>query len=168
MDALRAILDGHLPCPAVIVRPYGELVAANRAFGALTAGAATRLLQPPVNVPRLLLHPEGLAGRVINLAEWGRHIIESLRAHAVRSPTPQLVEFLRELEGYVPPMKTEGDHLGFAVPLRLRSDEGELRLLTTLTSFATAIDIALAELRLEAFLPADEATASALRRAGPK
>jgi hypothetical protein len=55
------------------------------------------------------------------------------------------------------------DHLGFAVPLRLRCDEGELRLITTLTSFATATDITLAELHLEAFLPADEATAEILR-----
>jgi hypothetical protein len=54
-------------------------------------------------------------------------------------------------------------HLGFAVPLRLRSDEGELHFVTTLTSFATAVDVTLAELQLEAFLPADDATARILR-----
>nr|WP_280245185.1 hypothetical protein [Nocardia abscessus] len=55
------------------------------------------------------------------------------------------------------------EHLGFAVPLRLRRDEGELRLITTLTSFATAVDVTLAELQLEAFLPGDEQTARILR-----
>ncbi len=53
-------------------------------------------------------------------------------------------------------------HLGFAVPLRLRSSDGELRLITTLAHFGTAVDVTVSELRLEAFLPADETTASAL------
>ena len=37
--------------------------------------------------------------------------------------------------------------------------------MTTVTSFATAVDVTLAELKLEAFLPADPATAEALSRA---
>jgi transcriptional regulator with XRE-family HTH domain len=162
--ALELILEGHLPYPAVIVRPYGELVAANGAFDVLTAGAAPELLEPPINVLRLALHPDGTARRVENLADWGRHIIESLRAHLLRSPDPRLDEFLAELEGYVPATPPGPDHLGFAVPLRLRCDEGELRLITTLTSFATAVDVTLAELHLEAFLPADDATAQILQR----
>ena len=69
-----------------------------------------------------------------------------------------------ELEGYLPPLTTAPDVLGFAVPLELESRDGHLRLITTLTSFATATDITLAELELEAFLPADEATADVLRK----
>ena len=44
------------------------------------------------------------------------------------------------------------------------SADGDLRLITTLTSFATAADVTLAELHLEAVLPADEPTAEILRR----
>ena len=162
MTALKHILDGHLPCPAVIVRPYGELVASNRAFGILTAGASKTLLQPPINVLRLALHPQGLAKRVRNLAEWGRHIIDSLRIHAEQGPDKRLDDFMRELSGYVPTSKLGPDHLGFAVPLQLETELGELRLLSTLTSFATAVDVALSELRLEAFLPADDASSDLL------
>ena len=54
---------------------------------------------------------------------------------------------------------------GSPLPLRLRCDEGELRLITTLTSFATAVDVTLAEMQLEAFLPADQWSADYLRRA---
>jgi hypothetical protein len=54
------------------------------------------------------------------------------------------------------------EHVGFAVPLRLRTSGEELRLITTLTSFVTATDISLAELRLEALLPADEESAGTL------
>lgn len=162
-EALENILDGHLPYPAVVVSRYGEVVAANSAISVLTEGASAELLKPPVNMLRLALHPDGLARRVENLADWGRHITESLRAKALRSPDPRLDEFIAELEGYLPVSVPNADHLGFAVPLRLRGDQGELRLLTTLTSFATAVDVTLAELHLEAFLPADEATAAILR-----
>jgi transcriptional regulator with XRE-family HTH domain len=164
-DALDRILDGHMPYPAVVVRPYGELVAANPAFAVLTEGTAPELLRPPVNVLRLALHPHGMAPRVENLAEWGRHITGSLRDELRRSPAPRLEELVAELDGYLPPTEPQADHLGFAVPLRLRAADGELRLITTLTSFATAVDVTLSELRLEAFLPADEATARILREA---
>ena len=95
--------------------------------------------------------------------EWGRHITEHLRALLVRSPDPALEELLAELESYLPPLPAEADVLGFSVPLELASADGDLRLITTITSFATATDITLAELQLEAFLPADEATADVLR-----
>ncbi|NUR92334.1 MAG: helix-turn-helix transcriptional regulator [Nonomuraea sp.] len=163
-EALVTVLDGHLPYPAVVVRSYGELVAANAALGVLTEGAAPFLLEPPVNVLRLALHPQGMAARVANLAEWGRHITTSLRNQAWRSPEAEPEGFIAELEGYLPELETPGSSLGFAVPLRLRVAEGELRLITTLTSFATAVDVTLAELRLEAFLPADETTAKILRQ----
>ncbi|MFF3873557.1 helix-turn-helix domain-containing protein [Streptomyces sp. NPDC001978] len=163
-EALDGILEGHLPYPAVVAGPCGELVAANAALEVLTEGAAAALLEPPVNLLRLALHPRGMAPRVVNLGAWGRHIVESLRARAVRSPDPELDALAAELRGYLPPYAPDDDdYLGFAVPLRLRCAEGELRLLTTLTSFATAVDVTLAELHLEAFLPADAESARILR-----
>jgi transcriptional regulator with XRE-family HTH domain len=163
--ALDRVLVGHLPFPAIVVRPHGELVAANAAFSVLTAGAATELLRPPVNVLRLALHPDGPASRVVNLAEWGRHIIQSLQSATDRSPDPAATELMTEIERYLPPLPTGSDHLGFAVPLRLRTDDGELRLITTRTSFATAVDVTLAELELEAFLPADDESTELLASA---
>jgi transcriptional regulator with XRE-family HTH domain len=162
-DALGTVLEGHMPYPAVVVRPHGEVVAANDAVQVLFEGAAGWLLEPPVNVLRLAVHPEGMGPRVENLAEWGRHIIDSLRGRLARSPDPRLDDFLAELEEYVPAASPGPDHLGFAVPLQLRCPEGELRLITTLTSFATAVDVTLAELHLEAFLPADARSAEILR-----
>lgn len=166
-DALDGILVGHMPYPAVVAGRAGELVAANAAADeVLAAGAAPELLRPPVNLLRLAVHSDGMGCRVENLPEWGRHIIENVRAQALRSPDHRLDELLDELESHVPPMAPGSDHIGFAVPLRLRCDEGELRLITTLTSFATAVDVTLAELHLEAFLPADNATARILHERG--
>ncbi len=164
-EALDRILEGHMPYPAVVVRPYGELVAANAAIDVLTQGADPDLLVPPVNVLRLALHPGGMGRRVENLAEWGRHVVESLRARSLQGADARLDEFVAELESYVPAFAPGPDHIGFAVPLRLRCGQDELRLVTTLTSFATAVDVTLSELQLEAFLPADEETAEILRRA---
>jgi hypothetical protein len=73
-------------------------------------------------------------------------------------------DLLAELESYLPPPPEEPSVLGFAVPLELASADGDLRLITTITSFATAADVTLAELQPEAFLPADERTAEVLGR----
>jgi transcriptional regulator with XRE-family HTH domain len=162
-QALDTILDGHMPYPAMVVRQYGTFVAANRAFDVFNEGVDPALLAAPANMFRHALHPNGLAPRVRNLPEWGRHITEHLRALLRRSPDPALEALLVELEGYLPPA-TGADVLGFAVPLELASVHGDLRLITTITSFATAADVTLAELHLEAFLPADEGTAEVLRR----
>ena len=165
-EALDTILDGHLPYPAIVVRPHGILVIANRAFELFHEGVDPALLEPPVNVFRLALHPDGNAPRVRNLPEWGRHITEHQRTQLARSPDPSLEALLTELEGYLPPLPPQPDVLGFSVPLVMGTSHGDVRLITTLTSFATAADVTLAELHLEAFLPADEATAEVFRRWG--
>lgn len=161
--ALRSVLDGHLPYPAVIVDRHGTLIDANAAFDLFLEACPPELLRPPLNVRRLALHPEGLAKRVLNLPEWGRHVTEAMRNRLRISPDLEMEDLLAELDAYLPPAAPSPGYLGFAVPLRLRSEAGDLCLITTLTSFATATDISLAELHLEAFLPADELTASYLR-----
>ncbi|WP_030927024.1 helix-turn-helix domain-containing protein [Streptomyces sp. NRRL S-646] len=154
--AIDHILRGHLPYPAVVVDRGGDLVAANAAFDLITEGASPDLVGPGKNVYRLALHPDGLAPRIRNLAEWARHILAALG---------RLPELRAELACHVPDLQPSDAQLGFAVPLRLASSYGELHLMTTVTTFATAVDVTLAELRLEAFLPADPATAEALSAA---
>src|SRR3712207_7983685 len=75
-DALDAVLRGHEPYPAVVVDRHWGMVAGNRAVALLTDGVAPGLLEPPVNVLRLSLHPDGIAPRIANLAEWrGRFLV---------------------------------------------------------------------------------------------
>jgi MmyB-like transcription regulator ligand binding domain len=157
----------------VIVDRHGDLVEANEMFWVLTDGVAPRLRTPPVSVARLLLHPQGMAPRIVNLDEWAWHVMDHLHQETARNPDDRLEELVTELEGLVPsrPRHPGPGYLGLAVPLRLSSGDGELQLLTTLTHFGTAADITVAELRMEAFLPADEATASILadlRRTAPR
>jgi transcriptional regulator with XRE-family HTH domain len=165
--ALHAILAGHGPYPAVVVGRTGELIATNAAFDRLVSHAPNELRMPGANAYRLALHPDGLGGRIVNLAEWGRHVLERIDQSIARDPHPALTSLRAELAGYLPPGALAGEHLGFAVPAQIRSPHGELRLITTVTSFATATDVTLAELKLEAFLPADANTATALSTAAP-
>src|SRR3954453_17563528 len=77
--ALDKILAGHEPFPAVIVDRGWNLVAANQpALAVLTEGVAPHLLAPPVNALRVTLHPDGLAPRITNLAEWSGHLLSRL------------------------------------------------------------------------------------------
>ncbi|WNI26574.1 helix-turn-helix domain-containing protein [Streptomyces sp. ITFR-16] len=155
--AIGHVLDGHLPYPALVVDRNGDLVAANEALAVITEGAAPELVGLGKNVYRLALHPDGLAPRIRNLGAWAHHILARLADRDV---------LRAELASYVPgPDRSASAALGFAVPLQLETSYGELRLMTTVTTFATAVDVTLAELKLEAFLPADAATAEALRTA---
>jgi transcriptional regulator with XRE-family HTH domain len=160
--ALEHVLEGHMPYPAVLTDRNADLVAANGAADALWAGAAPWLLEAPVNLARVLLHPDGVASRIGNLTEWGWHVIDGLARKADRDGNRALEAMIAELAEYVParPQHLPPGHLGFAVPLRLRTGEQELALLTTLAHFATAIDVEVAELTLEAFLPGDAVTAA--------
>ena len=164
-EAIDRLLRGHEPYPAVVVDRHWGLVAANRAVPLLTAGAADHLLEPPVNVLRLSLHPEGMAPRIVNLGEWRAHLLDRLGRQAVVSGDPALFALHDELAGYpggAPGHVPDFEVGGIAVPLRLRVDDSELAFISTATTFGTATDVTVAELAIESFFPADERTARAL------
>ena len=128
-------------------------------------GVAPHLLAPPANVLRVSLHPEGMAPRIVNLGEWRAHLLDRLGRQAVVSGDRALFALHEELAGY------PGGEIGhvpdleagtIAVPLRLRTDDGELAFISTATTFGTATDVTVSELAIESFFPADDATARAL------
>jgi transcriptional regulator with XRE-family HTH domain len=167
--AVELVLTGHEPFPAVAVDRHWTLISANAAVAPLLDGVSPGLLAPPVNVMRLALHPDGLAPRIENLAEWRAHLLERLRQQVLASADPVLEALLEELEAY--PIRNRvcrpSDALaGVAIPFRLRTRAGELlSFLSTTTVFGTPVDVTLSELALECFFPADAATRAAL--AGP-
>jgi transcriptional regulator with XRE-family HTH domain len=168
-DALDKILAGHDPYPSVIVDSRWDLVSANAsALRIMTDGVAPELLQPPVNAMRVSLHPGGLAPRIANLGEYSAHLLVRLQRQAALSQDPAIGELLDELRTYPGVEEQASAAVGPAellfIPLRLRTgDGGELTFFSTLATFGTAVDITLAELSIESFFPADEATATALR-----
>jgi hypothetical protein len=134
----------------------------------MLVGIADVLLQPPVNVLRLTLHPDGLAPRIVNYHEWRAHLLDRVRRQIDASADPVLVDLLAELRAYPPPpgdgqeARISRDYAGVAVPFELRTGAGVLAFISTTTVFGTPVDITLSELALETFFPADEATARAM------
>jgi transcription regulator MmyB-like protein len=138
----------------------------------LLAGVDASLLRPPVNVLRLSLHPNGLAPRIANLAEWRSHLLARLHQQIEVTADRQLVELLNELRAY--PASTEKktagsptanrEYAGVVVPFELITESGVLAFISTTTVFGTPVDITLSELALETFFPANSATAEALRK----
>jgi transcriptional regulator with XRE-family HTH domain len=166
---LDAVLRGHEPYPAVVLDRHWGMVAANRSVSLLTQGVAPELLDPPVNVLRATLHADGMAPRIVNLARWRAHLLDRLGRQVISTGDPALAALYDELSALPGPAPSE--ELDFtsgeiAVELRLASDQGMLSFISTNTSFDAATDVTLAELSIESFFPADEATAEALRRLG--
>ncbi|MBL6079326.1 helix-turn-helix domain-containing protein [Belnapia sp. T18] len=168
-QAMERILHGHAPHPALAVDRHWTLLLANDAVFALLDGLSGPLMQPPVNVLRLSLHPDGLAPRILNFPEWRAHLLARLAHDAEASADAVLVDLLAELRALPVPSRIRGactpapDHRGIAVPLQLAGAGGPLSFLSTTTVFGTAVDVTLAEVTIEAFFPADEATAAAMR-----
>lgn len=166
-DAIDRLLAGHEPYPAVVIDRHWGMVAANRAVPMLSAGAAQHLLEPPVNVLRLSLHPEGMAPLIVNLSEWRAHLLDRLGREAVVTGDPALAALHTELAAY--PGGEEPGHAPdleagqIAVPLRMRVNDVELSLISTATTFGSAVDVTASELSIESFFPADDETARFIR-----
>ena len=169
--AIDLILEAQKPYPAFAIDRHWTVVASNAAIPELYVGVSEDLLRQPINALRLSLHPEGLAPRVANLAEWRTHVLFRLRRQVDLTADPLLAELLRELSNYPapggagskPPTTTE-EYANVVVPFSVVVNGTTLAFFTTTTIFGTPADITLSELAIESFFPADAATAEAVRR----
>ncbi|POR54521.1 Xre family transcriptional regulator [Paraburkholderia eburnea] len=166
--AVELVLRGHEPYPALAVDRHWNIVASNGALAPLVGNASPALLAAPVNALRLSLHPEGMAPRIVNWHAWRAHLLARLQRQIDASADAALMALHDELAAYpaptgAAPACVESIQHHIAVPLRLRTALGELSFYGTTTIFGTPVDITLSELAIEAFFPADAATAAALR-----
>ena len=168
LKSARAVIDlvlrAHEPSPALAYDRHWNLVSANRMVMPLLAGVPPRLLAPPVNILRLAFHPEALAARTVNVAEWCGHLLERLRRQCETTADPGLIKLYGELKAYPLPARSvplPPDNV--AIPFKLRFGGDVLSFLSATMIFGTPVDVTLSELALETFFPADEFTADRLR-----
>jgi transcriptional regulator with XRE-family HTH domain len=169
-DGIRAIVDltlaRHKPFPAYLIDRHWNIVRSNAAVPALYEGVDAALLRPPINVIRLVLHPGGLAPRVLNLSTWRLHYVAMLRRQIQMTADPQLEHLLREVLAYPGPTDSGHEPLaGPAVPLIIQTRLGRLSFISATTVFGSAADVTLEEVALELLHPADAFTESAVLRA---
>ena len=166
--AVDLVLKGHEPFPALAVDRHWNLVAHNALVPLLMAGAAPELLKPPVNVLRLSLHPEGVASRIANLAQWRAHLLARLQQQIAATGDAALQALHEELAAYPAPNvghdtpAAGGELNGVVVPFQFVTPQGVLSFISTTTIFGTPVDVTLQELAVESFFPADSQTAAAL------
>ncbi|MFJ8357921.1 helix-turn-helix domain-containing protein [Streptomyces sp. NPDC093984] len=179
MEALRAgverLLRGYEPYPALVVDATYEVVAANRGIAMFLEGVPDRLLTPPLNAMRLTLHPEGLAPRIRNLAEWRGNLLAQMERQIALQRSPALRALYEEVAAYPVPDRNEsasGPGEGaeevpyFALPMRIEHEGRVLSFVSSISTFNTPMDVTVAELAIETFLPADPATVKYLQSHG--
>src|SRR6201991_4734545 len=164
-QAIDLVLKAHEPNPALAYDRHWNLVTANRMVAPLLEGLPERLLGQPFNVLRLSFHPEALAARTVNLAEWCGHLLERLHRQCEITADPELIKLYHDLRAYPIPARSaplSSDNV--AIPFKLRLDGEILSFFSTTMVFGTPVDITLSELALETFFPADERTAERLKQ----
>jgi transcriptional regulator with XRE-family HTH domain len=166
---VEVVLGALDPNPAFAMDRHWTMLAANRAVAHLVAGAEPMLLRPPVNVLRLLLHPGGLASRIVNLVQWRAHVVARLRRQIDATGDLALADLLEELRDYPNPRgggSPDPDEWSemIAIPFQLATIDGTLSFFNTTTLFGATVDITVSELAIEAFMPADAGTAAIMRR----
>lgn len=157
---VETMLEAHEPNPAFAADRHWTLVAPNRALSYLLTGADPGLLLPPVNMARLLLHPAGLAMRIVNVGQWRVQIIARLRRQVDLTGDRILMDLLDEIRDY----PGGEDDVDPGQPLLLSTVDGDLAFILATTQFSTAIDITISEMAIETFVPADSRTAAVLQR----
>ncbi|MGX2993644.1 helix-turn-helix domain-containing protein [Streptomyces sp. JNUCC 64] len=167
-EGLDRLLRGYEPYPALVVDATYQVIAANRGITMLLGDVPERLLTPPMNAMRLTLHPEGLARRVRNLAEWREHLLEQMARQIALDRSPVLRDLYEEVSAY--PVLNPGEPAArgastpyFALPMQVEHDGRVLSFVSSIATFNTPMDVTVAELAIETFLPADEETADYLR-----
>ena len=164
-QAIDLVLKAHEPNPALAYDRHWNLVTANRMVAPLLEGLPPHLLGQPFNILRLAFHPEGLAPRTVNLAEWSAHLLERLHRQCEATADPELLKLYQELKAYRMPARSgpvSADNV--AIPFKLRRNDEVLSFISTTMVFGTPVDITLQELALETFFPADDLTAERMRQ----
>jgi len=169
-SALGGLIRAHDPYPAVVVDRGWDIVMTNTGAQAFLEGVADHLLQPPLNSYRITLHPDGMAPRIRNFAEWARDLLGTLDRQVAATRDPRLRALLDEVTSYPNvaalggSWRTRGEMPTIVVPLQLDVGDGASAYtqswFSTNTSIGTPVDITLEELHVELFHPADEATAA--------
>ena len=165
--AIDLMLEGQKPYPAFAIDRHWQIVASNRALQILYEGVAAHLLEPPVNAMRLTLHPDGMARRIVNLAEWREHMIARLRQQVQLTADPVLADLLREVSEYPAPEAHAPPRLGeppIIMQLKIQTSAGLFSFFTTTMVFGSPVDVTLSELAIECCFAADAETDMLVRR----
>jgi transcriptional regulator with XRE-family HTH domain len=169
-DARRAIellLRRHEPFPAIVTDRRWDVIVANRAAVRLIG----HLLGPkrmalPLNHMHLFLAPDELRPFVENWPSVAAALIARARHESMAAPLDRALQStfreLLELPDIKAPRLDEREVPGPLCEVWLRSGDLRLGLIGAVLTLGTPLDVTLQELRVEMFMPADQASEAAL------
>jgi transcriptional regulator with XRE-family HTH domain len=160
--AIDLILKQQEPYPAVVFNRQWDLLLSNRGaarvFGWIRGGPSTDR-----NLMRMVFDPRGLRPYIVNWSEVTRDLLRHLRSDVAAAPQdPRPRALLNDVLAYPDVPATDWSDAPVS-PLwhaHYRKEGRDLKFFWTITTFGTAQDVTLQELRIECSFPADEATAA--------
>jgi transcriptional regulator with XRE-family HTH domain len=164
--ALAHLLRTHEPMPALVIGPQWDILHLNCGAAwlaeTLMPGALNSKGAAPPNMLDLLLHPEGLLCRLVNLGEAGADFLAQLRADLVDQPqlAPRIEALAERLAAHLPATGSRQEINATSPLLTLRFDttHGELAFFRMFSTFGSPRDITLTSLRVEHMFAADAHT----------
>lgn len=161
-NAIGHILQANNPAPAIVIDRNWDITASNTSVGLLLAMVGVPASEGMnLNLLQTLMHPDGLGSHIVNAREVRAAAWQ--RASREAAGNPYLSDLLREL-----PAPEPGDEKAEATPVlltRVNTPGGELRFLSTFTTFGMPLDISVESMRIEHLIPADEVTWQRMRAA---
>lgn len=161
-ESLSTLLEAHEPNPALIVDGLWNLIESNRAASLLWDGVAPELLEPPINLLLLGVHPGGLPRISSMTAACNAPLIHRLKRRSRDDADPALAKLIAEVESYLPDAPPTGPATQPVVSLRLQTRLGQVELFTVIATIGAPLDVTAASLAIETFLPMNPESAARL------
>ncbi len=165
--AVTAMLDHHEPFPGVVMDRGWAVLRANggarRLFGELLAPAP---VPDRANVLRLFIEPGPIRDAVVNWPDVAAALLERARREAtggvLDADTAGLVTHLTSLPDVAAAIAGGATEVSSTpvIDVRFRLADATWTFFSIVSTIGTPTDVTAQELRVEAFFPADEATAA--------
>lgn len=152
---LDRVLENHAPFPAWVVTSGWRFLQANRAAERLMPGLCQLT---PEQVVDVWFGPGPFRETVVNWQDVVWAGVQGLRRDMLRGGDPQLQMLLQRVEGHlreVPEPTGKGFPEGPVVCPVFQVGGQVIRTVSTVMRFDTAVDVQVAELRVELMFPAD-------------
>jgi transcriptional regulator with XRE-family HTH domain len=165
--SLETLLAAYDPFPALVFDGGYQVVAANTGVHRVMLTGVDPTLS--TNLMRAVLHPEGLAPRVVHFPAWRLYMLNRMQRQLAAWPDSPLRELYEEVSTYEVVRGSIGGNCPLpdpglvAQPFQVECDGTILSFVTTASTFNTPLDVTVSELAIETFLPADEHTSTFLR-----
>ena len=176
--AIEIILRSNEPRSALAHDRHWNIVMANAAFirfanmtlGKVPEGMAPmQVTKPPrLNILRMIFDPEGSRKVIVNWEQIAKSLLNEAYRRLAWARDDALRDLITEILAYpgVPARWREPDlespH-NLILPMELKLDGKIARMFSTVTTVQSPHDVALQELHIESFYPADPETESLLR-----